>query len=86
MNSRPDRNVRPTFFNDPDASGGTDISVCAFFNRLLEGEVRIFRICSISGCSASGCSTLPGEHLRSVRRSLCQDTRDPVPVGHLLHA
>jgi len=35
MNSRPDRNVRPTFFNDPEATGGTDISVCAFFIRLL---------------------------------------------------
>jgi len=34
-NSRPDRNVWLTFFNDPEASGGTDISVCAFFNRLL---------------------------------------------------
>jgi len=35
MNSRPDRNVRPTFFNDPEASSGADISACAFFNRLL---------------------------------------------------
>ena len=34
MKSRPDRNVRPTFFRDSAVPGGTDISVCALFNRL----------------------------------------------------
>jgi len=32
--SRPDRNVRPIFLDEPDASGDTGIPVCAFFNRL----------------------------------------------------
>jgi len=41
MNSRPDRNVRPTFFNDPEASSGADISVCAFFNRLIGATLAI---------------------------------------------
>jgi len=41
MGPRPDRNVRPTFFNDPEASGGTDISVCAFLNRLLSESQKV---------------------------------------------
>jgi len=57
--SEPDRNVRPTFFNDPEASGGTDISVCAFFNRLLVRrlvQLQGFHLLNGADCRAAAAS------------------------------